>query len=143
MTNEPLLLKHFVRDTLGCRCPEEVFQRIEISNLSTAASNSPHSLRINIGNRLLVYLVPHMSIPPDQTTIANLLERGIQDRDRNGFNRLRLAIGCDAPESFPTDGHAWLTSLFPGDNKVHLHLMPTSLIPAQFAYRPSTSATDR
>ena len=131
MSSEQPLLKHFVRDTLGCNCPEAVFQRVEISALPIARAAWPRALRINIGNRLLVYLLPRVAVLPDPAAVADLLERGIQERNQGGYNRLRLVIGCDEPAAL-NDSFAELTTLYPGDDKVHLHLLPTSVIPARF-----------
>lgn len=132
MSSEQPLLKHFVRDTLECNCPAAVFQRVEISALPIASAAWPHALRINIGNRLLVYLLPGVAVPPDHTAMADLLKHGIKERNQGGFNRLRLVIGCDDPASIPDDSFSELETLFPGDDKVHLHLLPTSVIPARF-----------
>jgi hypothetical protein len=52
-------LKKFIRSTLGCNCPDEVFDRIDIS--------SDESLtEIVVGGRLLIHLVrPNPNTPED------------------------------------------------------------------------------
>ena len=54
MTQADPAVETFVRGTLGCGCPDEVFQQVEESAL--AAPEAPAAWRIAIGGRLLVYL---------------------------------------------------------------------------------------
>ena len=49
-------IERFVRETLGCNCPAEVFARIEDDSLPSTNSGPPIR-RIAIGSRLLIYLV--------------------------------------------------------------------------------------
>ena len=54
-------IKRFVQETLGCSCPEEVFDKIECD---TDASRIWWR-RINVGNRLLIYIL-------DATDVSDL-----------------------------------------------------------------------
>ena len=54
-------IKRFVQETLGCSCPEEVFDKIECkTNVS-----STWWKRIDVGNRLLIYIL-------DATDVSDL-----------------------------------------------------------------------
>ena len=48
-------IKTFVQKTLGCGCPEEVFRHIDWETNAESPEAGLYS-RINIGNRLLVYI---------------------------------------------------------------------------------------
>ena len=48
-------IKEFVRKTLGCNCPEEVFQNIDCKSDVTIDENIALDYEINIGNRLLIF----------------------------------------------------------------------------------------
>jgi hypothetical protein len=45
-------IKHFVRDTLGCTCPDDVFDKIELQE-----ANNNQVKKINIGDKLLIYIL--------------------------------------------------------------------------------------
>ena len=49
-------IEHFVRDTLGCRCPDEVLRSISIDHLYAADGATPYT-RLIVGNRLLIYVL--------------------------------------------------------------------------------------
>jgi hypothetical protein len=50
-------IKTFVRQTLGCACPEEVFKRIDCQSDIKLNDNILLSSKINVGNKLLIYVV--------------------------------------------------------------------------------------
>jgi hypothetical protein len=95
LTNEEII--HFIQDQLGCQCSSEVFSHIECkSDMYIGQENRiPLKYRINIGNRLLVYV-----FTMENATVLNemlnllriLLNVGIQDRNQNLFNRFRLVF---------------------------------------------------
>ena len=81
------IVKDFVTGVLGCQCPDEVFQEIEILMEDSG-------LRILIGNRLLVRLFP-LGKKANSITTERLLEifkNGQRERDLKGFNRFRLVL---------------------------------------------------
>lgn len=130
MSNPPSALEALVRDTLGCGCPDEVFQRIAHTCGAAAAADWPPTRRFDIGGRLLLYLVDRAPHPLDEAALVALMQRGAADRDAGGFNRVRVVVGCEAS---PADLARWqdrLGGLFPGDEKLHLHLLPSAAIPA-------------
>lgn len=120
-----LLWKQFIRDTLGCGCPDEVFEKIDITPLATDQSTGSPVLRINVGDRLLIYIAEDI----DEAQVAEVLRAGIAERDAGGFNRFRLVVGCYDTLPEPTYGSSLMAALSPGDEKVHLHLIPVSEIP--------------
>jgi len=46
-------IKRFVQETLGCSCPEEVFNKIDYQKESDDISGR----RINVGDRLFIYII--------------------------------------------------------------------------------------
>lgn len=116
-------LERFVRETLGCGCPEEVFAEIEDSG-----AGDPR--RIAVGGRLLVYLVspPHGALTPEQ--LEGYLVRGRQERDALGFNRFRLVIAVGERTGDPAGLGRAFEHLRAGDDRLHLHLVPADALPA-------------
>ena len=70
-------LKSFVQDTLGCGCPEEVFNKIEYEK----RQDKPWEMRINIGDRLLVYVIGADSENDLARKIATAMESGVTERN--------------------------------------------------------------
>jgi hypothetical protein len=115
-------IKTFVRETLGCGCPEEVFQYIDCqSDIQT--EDIRLRARINVGNRLLIYIADADDPKSLRNLLPRLLEIGRKERDRLGFNRFRLVLTADhtgpiaesAGEVFRDDASV--------DEKMHLHVV--------------------
>lgn len=87
-------IKAFVQGVLGCGCSEEVFNLIEETD---ADYKGVRYSRINIGNRLLVYLFRTDDRHLMLEELGRILRTGLEDRDRNGFNRLRLVYAVESP----------------------------------------------
>ena len=82
-------IKAFVQDVLGCGCAEDVFKIIELRQDEMAGT---HYDRVNIGDRLLVYIFK--SDDPEFTgrELARIVRAGKEERDRKSFNRFRLVL---------------------------------------------------
>ena len=116
-------IEGFVRETLGCACPDEVFAAIEDGERGGLR-------RIAVGGRLLVYLVAPARGGLTADQLDGYLSRGRRERDELGFNRFRLVIAADDERT--TEAEA-LTGAFErlraGDERLHLHLIPSSRLP--------------
>ncbi|MFC1549441.1 hypothetical protein ACFL4R_01050 [Nitrospirota bacterium] len=127
-------IKDFVQGMLGCQCPEEAFETIDCVENFTSADGSVVKARINVGNRLLTYVV-EMNGRMGADYIRNLLREGMLERDRRGFNRFRLALCADDREralsmlneiSSASDGNGSSMELTEGmDERVHAHILPS------------------
>jgi hypothetical protein len=113
-------IKAFVQRTLGCSCPEEVFDRIEID---FGAGEISH--RIRIGGRLLVYILDASRTGDIAGAVASALQHGVHERDRDHFNRLRLAVVTSSPAQIADAAQAAFASSPARDAKTHLHLLKT------------------
>jgi hypothetical protein len=120
-------LKKFVQQTLGCGCPEEVFQHIDcqtdiIYNQITVKN------RINIGNRLLVYLAEIDTPASLAALLPSLYAAGRKDRDASGFNRLRIVLAAEKTDEVKLAAEH-LFSQINTDEKIHLHILSKQSIP--------------
>lgn len=119
-------IKTFVQKTLGCGCPEEVFQYIECRS-DTALDGFVLKNWINIGNRLLVYVVEADNSSLKQM-LPVLIAAGRKERDEKGFNRLRIVLAADDIDEMKRVA----SSIFNNadkDDKVHLHTILKKNIP--------------
>ena len=75
-------LKIFIKETLGCGCPDEVFEKIDLSKLQVE-DYSGELTRIVAGDKLLIYVI-HSG---KEGNLCNLVElvglAGKRDRDIN------------------------------------------------------------
>jgi len=117
------LIKTFARDILSCGCEEEVFNHIDHQSRVPIEGGIEADKRINIGNRLLVYIMKVNDIGFTKDNLGKIVTAGKNDRDTGGFNRFRLAL--IAPESAATTGtlSAIFDVLRDGDEKLHLHII--------------------
>ncbi len=119
-------IKQFVQKTLGCGCPEEVFKIIEyLDNVSSG--NLIIRRKINIGNRLLVYIFDLTKDAISEEILPLLLKSGKEERDRNKYNRFRLVLAVDDAGSIEKN----IFDLFDKintDEKIHLHVIDKNFI---------------
>ena len=126
--SESSRLRHFVRSTLGCGCPEEVLQNIK-STWFDLRAHTPLT-RLDVGGRLLVYVFEAeggTGIP--EAVLQDAVEHGVAERDRLGFNRLRVVVAADDPEALRPAVKRSFAVLERSADRVHLHLVATSDLP--------------
>lgn len=125
-------IEHFVRGTLGCGCPDEVFQHLVVSRLPPIAGRPP-IVQLQVGSRLLIHVVA----PPDGATASDWIEQlaanGRAARDRHGYNRFRLVLASPAPPASARDIRERFARAIVGDEKAHLHFVGSDQLPAALA----------
>ena len=115
-------IKRFVQETLGCSCPEEVFNKIEHQKESDGISGS----KVNVGDRLLIYIITMDGKLNTQEVINSALETGVAERDNKGFNRLRLVLVDASPDVLRSSAEQAFESSGYTDEKTHLHVVNES-----------------
>lgn len=116
-------IKVFVRQTLGCACPEEVFHYIDCQHNIKLSGDILLSSKINIGNRLLIYVVEMNSPDLIKRKLPILIQTGKKERDSSGFNRFRLAIVTDKVDQIKHVAGSVFENLKYKDEKIHLHII--------------------
>jgi hypothetical protein len=121
------IIKTFVQKTLGCGCPEEVFRHIEYQ---TAIPLENHVLagKINIGNRLLVYIAEITKEEELSDLLPFLVKLGKAERDRLQFNRFRLVLAAEGTGNLEQHANIVFGNV-EKDDRVHLHVIRKSEIP--------------
>ncbi len=93
-------LKSFVRDGLGCECPDEVFSFSQVKKKPDVFRGLPIDYLVTIGDRLLVGICLSESLDNGiREDIKKSLAAGKQLRDSAGFNRFRLVVPVEDLES--------------------------------------------
>lgn len=133
-------LKGFVRETLDCTCPDEIFERVEIRE-GQPLPNGGRVRRIAIGGRLLIYLVDGVPVGTVDRDIRGWTLSGRIDRDGAGMRRFRLVIGLDGPSDADAERikDAFAAACDEGDDRMHLHLVEPDSIRTLHIRRQSES----
>jgi hypothetical protein len=122
-------VRNFVRETLGCTCPEELLWQIEAERRPARSTNMPAHRVLTVGNRLLIYLW-EADTPSLGATVACLLEAGREERNRRGLNRFRLVVVHPDPAQIePTARQAYAAWKRAGEDRTHLHLVRPEDLP--------------
>lgn len=112
-------IKHFIQETLGCSCPEEVFKKIDYQEACEDISGS----KVNVGDRLLVYIITLDDKPDLQEVIQSALKRGIEERDNKGLNRFRLVLVTSHPDELHRPAEQAFNDSGYANEKTHLHVV--------------------
>jgi hypothetical protein len=122
-------LKRFVRETLGCTCPEEVFEQVEIRSGPPLASGGSVR-RIAIGGRLLIYLVEGAPVEDVHRGMTDWTISGRIDRDESGMNRFRLVIGVAGMSDLDAARirDAFEAARDEHDDRIHLHVVESTAL---------------
>jgi hypothetical protein len=115
-------IKRFVQETLGCSCPEEVFNQIDYQKECDDISGR----KVNVGERLLIYIITMDGKSNIQGVINSALEQGVEEREKKGLNRFRLVLVDSCPDELRSLAeHAFDSSGY-ADEKTHLHIVNES-----------------
>lgn len=112
-------IKSFVQNTLGCSCPEEVFENIEYEiNLSSSWER-----RINVGNRLLIYIINICTDTDVVSKVQDALEKGVAERNNNNLNRFRLVLVTPVEGGIRVSAEKAFNESKFYDDKTHIHFV--------------------
>jgi hypothetical protein len=130
-------LQRFIRDTLGCGCPDSVLEAIAPVQDLDELGGLPVRLVLDVDGRLLVAVVP--AAAADARGLQDALGEGRELRDARGMNRFRLVLeGEVAP--------ALMEALRMPDERVHVHVVAAEEVPATdggASTGPRNGAADR
>ena len=122
-------IEKFVREGLGCTCPDEVFRSISVEQNPEAFSDLHKGHLLTIGGKLLVYLVETDDWASVAVNLEQIIRLGREKRDAGEFNRFRLVVST--PDIKPARQILMrqfeaLTGL---DEKLHLHVITPDRLP--------------
>lgn len=121
-------IKSFVQQTLGCGCPEEVFEYIDCQFNIKLNHGIILRNRINIGNRLLIYVVEVNNAGPMKSILPFLVAAGKTERDNLKFSRFRLVLIADKLDEVKGTAEPIFKTISE-DEKVHLHIVHKETVP--------------
>jgi hypothetical protein len=122
-------IERFVRGTLGCHCPDEVFRSIAVDLVAPVAGRPP-ALQLLIGSRLLIHIVSPPADPAAAGWIEQLAAHGRAARDRHGYNRFRLVITVPPGTTMRGEVESRFARAVAGEDRAHVHLIGSDGLPA-------------
>lgn len=125
----PERVRRFVQNTLGCGCPEEVFQSISVRRNVRLNNFIVLDHALIIGNRLLIYIAEAGTEACMEEHLPVLMRSGMAERDDKGLNRFRLVLLADHPEEVQRTAGRVFEELRGKDEKMHLHVIDRSAMP--------------
>jgi hypothetical protein len=125
-------IERFVRGTLGCGCPDEVFRTVSLSRLP-AVPGRPAVLQLLIGSRLLIHVAAAPAEPSAAGWLEQLAANGRAARDRHGYNRFRLVVVGVVTAAPAAELEARFARALARDERAHLHLLDAAQLPAELA----------
>jgi len=124
---ENLNIKKFVRQILGCTCPDKVFEQIE--DRRTVSSFSPHTRSITIGGRLLIYIWEVDEIERFKNNFHVMLAAGRKERDEQGLNRFRAVLAVDeSSRGIAVEADLHFSRFVGRDDRMHLHVIHVGVL---------------
>jgi len=118
--NEALIF--FVKETLGCMCPDEVFQDIKERGYFDNDLKLPY-LRFIFGGKLLLYIWVTEDQDSLKKNIQNVLDSGVEERNKKKLNRFRLAVLSDTAVLMKDQLMMYVENHMK-DDRMHLHILP-------------------
>ena len=115
-------IKRFVQEALGCSCPEEVFNKIDYQKEIDGFPGR----KVNVGDRLLIYIISMNGRSNIQGVINSALEQGVEERNKKGLNRFRLVLVSSRPDELRSMAENAFDSSGYTDEKTHLHIVSES-----------------
>lgn len=115
-------IKRFVQDTLGCSCPEDVFDHIDYQQECEGIAGR----KICVGDRLLIYIISLESDAHIEEIIHTALRQGVEEREKRRLNRFRLVLVVSRPEELCSRAEGAFERSGYRDDKTHLHLVSES-----------------
>ncbi len=114
-------IKIFVQHTLGCACPDKIFEHIREQQV--AAASLPHNRTLTIGGRLLIYIWHVKDQVNFEAKLFALLAAGKQERDETGLNRFRAVLATDDPQNLEPMVQLCFSRFEDRDDRLHVHLV--------------------
>ncbi len=116
-------IKSFVKQTLGCECDDKVFELIESHEDVKVDNRYLLANKINIGNRLLIYVIVLNDPRLLKNCLPALFSIGKKERDLSGFNRFRLVRVTEEKNLIIRTAESFFNDLLDKDDKMHLHVI--------------------
>ncbi len=132
--NVPTVIR-FVRQVIGCNCPDEVFRHIEVRQGSSSVKTCSADCELHIGGRLLI-VVTSEPVAKLSSHIAEVFSEGKRARDKAKFNRFRLVVQTENAAQEREKLLRAFEAVPDKDERMHVHVLPKGEVPDFFSHAP-------
>lgn len=117
-------VRTLVRQSLGCGCPESVFDYVVVGYPAVfeSVADEKAEIQLLVGKRLLISIIDLKVGYHKDLLIEQALRKGQDLRDRYSLNRFRLVL-IGEPGEYPLED--W-QKRFCQDDRMHLHVLRKS-----------------
>jgi len=120
-------IEAFIKETLGCSCPEEVFEHIRYQPCIKLNERITVN-KITIDKRLLIYLVENNNPDSIKALLPFLVDIGRNERDSFRYNRFRLVFATSRLKEVREVAETLFRTI-DRDERVHLHVISKDRLP--------------
>ena len=117
----------FVRGVLGCTCPDDVFDSIEIEN--RLVGDGVQIGRTVIGRRLLLYVWGIDAHSHWEEHLSAIVQDGVNLRDGLALNRFRLVLVTESVPAIAERAQSLFGEVVGVDEKAHVHVVAPKTVP--------------
>ena len=132
MGKEPIpnipAVARFVREVIGCNCPDEVFRKIEVQRGSSAVKTCSADCELRTGGRLLI-VVTSEPVPKLVSHLAEVIGEGKRARDESNFNRFRLVVQTENAAEQGEKLMRAFEAVSGKDDRTHVHVLERGEVP--------------
>ncbi len=121
--NRQQAVTSFVREVLGCHCPDEVLRHINVNKKTAIIAGLSTDFSINVGGRLLVYVVHSAATDHILEHLEAFFMAAPMIRDREGYNRLRLVVARRKPDDVRHKLEKSFAQISVPDDRLHFHVV--------------------
>jgi hypothetical protein len=125
----------FVREVIGCNCPDDVFRHIEVQRGSSAVKACSADCELRIGGRLLI-VVTSEPVAKLSSYLAEVIAEGKRARDESKFKRFRLVVQTGRPAEESEEFFRAFATVSDKDERTHVHFLPKGEVPNFFSHAP-------
>lgn len=137
--SDRIRIRCFVQEGLGCRCPDGVFEHVDLAWNCEGAL-----LQLAIGGRLLIRVHDTDAAGSLLRDLPLWIVEGAAQRDALGLKRLRLVLAADNPEAVEAPARGIFDRAAAGIGEIHLHVQRRAdLHGALGAQWPATAPTEQ
>jgi len=125
-------VKTFIRDILGCSCPDEVFEEVSIQPVSYEIGKVNINFQIKIGGRLLIFVCRTDDAHAVSESLKEIFQKGISIRNNHRFNRFRFVVATSNEDLAREMIIPVFQNLDDIDENTHLHIIHSKELPNLF-----------
>ncbi len=125
----------FVREVIGCNCPDEIFRHMELQRGSVAVKACSADCELRIGGRLLLVVTSEPTANLS-ARLAQVITEGKRARDKEKFNRFRLVVQTENAAKERQEVMRAFAAVSDKDDRTHVHVLPKGVVPNFFSDAP-------